>query len=198
MGEHVHDVATDAAVPAGWVTSMHDFYPVVVVAPVLALAAYCVSQILVARITPGSSPYHSLKLGFICGLLVVMTVSSWGVGRMEIGLQSRIGYLAINLLTYLALAFGYFNFVNLTVASLRIRLLEEIRESGGSLPAEALKAAYNSREVVAIRLQRLIQGGHLVEKDGRLHSGRLPFLIVARIFDGLHWFIFGQRRKKSP
>jgi hypothetical protein len=66
------------------------------------------------------------------------------------------------------------------------------------LAADALKSAYNSHEVVAIRLQRLIQGGHLVEKNGRLHSGRLPFLIVARIFDGLHLFIFGRREKKSP
>ena len=95
--------------------------------------------------------------------------------------------------SYLALAFGYFNFVNLTVASLRIRLLEEIREAGGLLPTNTLKTAYNSREVVANRLQRLLQGGHLIEKNGRLHSGRLPFLIVARIFDSLRWFIIGRQ-----
>jgi hypothetical protein len=176
---------------------MHDFYPVVVTAPVFGLAAYCISQILIARMSPGRSPYYSLTLGFLCGLLVVMAVSGWGVSQMEIGVPDRISYLGLNLLTYLALAFGYFNFVNLTVASLRIRLLEEVRESGGALPAQSLKAAYNSREVVAIRLQRLVQGGHLVEKHGRLHSGRRAFLIVARIFDGLHWFIFGQRGKKS-
>jgi hypothetical protein len=110
---------------------------------------------------------------------------------MAIGFEDRIGFVVLNLFTYVALAFGYFNFVNLTVASLRIRLLEEIGEAGGALPATTLKAAYNSSEVVAIRLQRLVQGGHLVEKDGRLHSGRLPFLIVARIFDGLRWFILG-------
>ena len=177
---------------------MQELYPVVVSAPVLGLAAYCIAQILVARASSGSSPYHSLKRGFIAGLLVAMALSGWGVASMAISPQDRVGYLTLNLLTYLALAFGYFNFVNLTVASLRIRLLEEIRESGGALSADALKVTYNSREVVAIRLQRLIQGGHLVEKDGRLHSGRLPFLIVARIFDGLHWFIFGRRGKKSP
>jgi len=177
---------------------MHDVYPVVVAAPVLGLAAYCIGQILVARLSPGRSPYHSLKLGFIAGLLVAMAVSGWAVATMAISLQDRLGYLVLNLLTYLALAFGYFNFVNLTVASLRIRLLEEIRASDGALSADALGAAYNSREVVAIRLQRLVQGGHLVEKNGRLHSGRLPFLIVARIFDGLHWFIFGRLGKKSP
>jgi len=177
---------------------MQDFYPVVVMAPVLGLAAYCLAQILIARSMPGRGPYYSLKLGFIGGLIAAMVVSGWGVGRMTISPQDRVGYVVLNLLTYLALAFGYFNFVNLTVASLRIRLLEEVREAGGALPADALKAAYNSGGVVAIRLERLVQGGHLVEKDGRLHVGKLPFLIVARIFDGLHWFIFGRRGKKSP
>ena len=177
---------------------MHDMYPGVVAAPILGLGVYCISQILIARGSPGRSPYHSLKLGFVCGLLAAMAVCGWGVGSMALSLQDRVGYLTLDLLSYLALAFGYFNFVNLTVASLRIRLLEEIRESGGAMSADAIVATYNSREVVAIRLQRLIQGGHLVEKNGRLHSGRLPFLIVARIFDGLHWFIFGRRGKKSP
>lgn len=175
---------------------MSDFYPVVVVAPLLGLAAYCIAQILIARSTPGRSPYYSLRFGCIGGLLVVMSVSGWGVGAMTISPGDRLGYVMLNLFTYLALAFGYFNFVNLTVASLRIRLLEEIRESGGALPADALKAAYNSREVVAIRLQRLIQGGHLVEKNGRLHSGRLPFLIVAKLFDILRWVVLGSEKHR--
>jgi hypothetical protein len=191
MGQHVLDVAAIAAFPTGRVTAMRDIYPLVVATPVLGLAAYCLAQIVVARLTPGRSPYHSLKLGFIGGLIVTLAVSGWAVGRMAIGFEDRIGFVVLNLFTYVALAFGYFNFVNLTVASLRIRLLEEIGEAGGALPATTLKAAYNSSEVVAIRLQRLVQGGHLVEKDGRLHSGRLPFLIVARIFDGLRWFILG-------
>ena len=178
--------------------SMQDFYPLVVAAPLLGLATYCLAQIMIARTAPGRSPYHSLRLGFVAGLLIVMAVSGWGVGRMGICWQDRMGLWILDFLTYLALAFGYFNFVNLTIASLRIRLLEEIWASGGALAADALKSAYNSHEVVAIRLQRLIQGGHLVEKNGRLHSGRLPFLIVARIFDGLHLFIFGRREKKSP
>lgn len=198
MGEHIRNVATYASLQLGRVRFMNDLYPVVVAAPVMGLAAYCVSQILMARAAPGRSPYHSLKLGFACGLLFVGAVGGWAVTRMEIGMEDRLGYLVLDILTYLALAFGYFNFVNLTVASLRIRLLEEIRESGGALPAEGLMRAYNSHEVVAVRLERLVRGGHLVEKDGRLHSGRLPFLIVARIFDGLHWFIIGRGGKRRP
>jgi hypothetical protein len=45
--------------------------------------------------------------------------------------------------------------------------------------------------VADLRLERLVRGGHLVERNGRLHTGRLQFLLVARIFDGLRWLIFG-------
>lgn len=172
---------------------MHEIYPLVAVAPVLGLAAYCLAQILLARSMPGRSPYQSLKLGFACGLIVVLSASGWGVGRMPLGWQDRAGYVVLDLLTYLALAFGYFNFVNLTVASLRIRMLEELWQAGGALPAETLEAAYSSSAVAAVRLQRLVQGGDLVEKDGRLHRGRLRFLTVARIFDALRWVIIGRR-----
>jgi hypothetical protein len=141
---------------------------------------------------PGRSPYHSLKLGFLCGLAVAFLLSGWGVGRMALSLQDRTGYVVLNVLTYLALAFGYFNFVNLTVASLRIRLLEEVREAGGALSAATLEAAYDSTAVVATRIQRLVQGRHLVEKNGRLHSGRIRFLLVARIFACLRWAIIGR------
>jgi hypothetical protein len=175
---------------------MSGFYPVVVLAPVIGLAAYCLAQLAVARSIPGRGPYHSLRIGFACGLVITGVIASWAVAHMQINGWDCIAYLLLDLLTYLALAFGYFNFVNLTVASLRIRLLEELLAAGGKLPVDAITAAYDSRQVVAIRLARLVRGGHLVEKAGRLHSGRLPFLIVARIFDGLHWFIIGLGRKR--
>jgi hypothetical protein len=174
---------------------MDNLYPLVVAAPVIGLAAYCVTQIVVARLATSGSPYRSLTIGFICGLVVVVILAGWAAGRMEISMADRIGYLLLDLLTYLALAFGYFNFVNLTVASLRIRLLEELQKAGGRLPVETLMAAYDSRQVVAIRLDRLVRGGHLVENAGRLHVGRRPFLIVARIFDVLHWVIIGRGKK---
>jgi hypothetical protein len=139
-----------------------------------------------------------IAIGAAMGIVVTLAITLVACVRGGDSAADALALTGMNTVAALGFAFCYFNFVNLTVASLRIRLLEEIREAGGALPAATLKAAYNSSEVVAIRLQRLVQGGHLVEKDGRLHSGRLPFLIVARIFDGLHWFIFGRRGKKSP
>jgi hypothetical protein len=172
---------------------MDSLYQLVVAAPVIGLAAYCVTQIFVARLATSSSPYRSLMIGFICGLVVVMMLAGWAAGRMEISVADRIGYLLLDLLTYLALAFGYFNFVNLTVASLRIRLLEELSLHGGRLSRQALVDRHSSANVFGIRLKRLIGGGHLVEQQGRLFTGKRVFLVVARIFDMLRWVILGRR-----
>lgn len=173
-------------------------YPIIVAAPVIGLGVYCIAQIAVARSWRGRTPYRSLAVGFAFGLLAVGMLAGWAARCMAAGLMDRIGYVTLDILTYLALAFGYFNFVNLTVASLRIRLLEELRTAGGALPTASLLATYDSRQVVAIRLARLVRAGHLLEKNGRLHIGRLPFLIVARIFEVLRWFIIGGTGKGRP
>jgi hypothetical protein len=164
-------------------------YPLVVLAPVAGLLAYVVSQVALAQAAPGRSPYVSLSRGFVAGLAVMIIVTALGLGRMQASRNDVIGYGLLNVFCYLALAFGYFNFVNLTVASLRIRLLEELLEAGGGLSAEQLNAVYNVDSVAGLRLDRLVRGGHLVERHGRLVIGRRRFMIVARIFDFLHWLI---------
>jgi hypothetical protein len=173
-------------------------YPLVVLAPIAGLMSYCVSQIVIARASPGQSPYLSLSRGFAVGFIVNAIVTGYGMLAMHSSPLDQTGYAALNALTYMALGFGYFNFVNLTVASLRIRLLEEILEAGGGLSAERLAAAYNADSVAQLRLERLVRGGHLVDRCGRLVIGRRPFMIVARIFDFLHWFIIDCGHQSRP
>jgi len=178
-------------------TSMDSSYPVVVMAPLLGLAAYCLLQMLAARAAPSASPYRSLAVGFACGLVVVLMVAGWAAGCMPTSTTDRLALVALDFLTYLALAFGYFNFVNLTVASLRIRILEELSQHEGRLTGASLVGRYSSTNVVRLRLERLIRGGHLVEREGRLFSGKLVFLVVARTFDLLRMIILGRRTPRA-
>jgi len=177
---------------------MTDLRPLVALAPVIGLAVSGVVHVAAARLIRGRGPYPPLALGCLAGIAATLAITLTACIREAAAVADTIALASLNGVAALALAFCYFNFVNLTMASLRIRLLEEIRASGGAVSTKTLTGAYNSREVVAIRLRRLVEGGHLVEKDGRLHRGRLPFLIVARIFDGLRWFIFGRRGTKTP
>jgi len=168
-----------------------DHRPLVALAPVLGLAVYCVSHVITARIIRGRSPYPALAIGALAGLTATIAITIAACVRDAVSLVDMLALVGLNTIASLAFAFGYFNFVNLTVASLRIRILEELAEVGGRLPRAALLARYGTSSVADLRLERLVGGGHLVERNGRLHTGRLQFLVVARIFDGLRWLIFG-------
>lgn len=169
-------------------------YPMLVVAPVSGLAVYCASHIVLSRLQHATKPYISLIGGFVLGLLAVAALSVAALARMEASVQDSVGLLSLNAMGYLAFAFGYFNFVNLNIASLRIRAVQELWLAGGAMEKERLRSMHSTESVIALRLERLTRGGHLVEKEGRFHIGKSRFLLVGRLFDFLRRLILGSTR----
>jgi hypothetical protein len=170
---------------------MADYRPLVALAPVVGLAVYCVGHIVAARLIRGRNPYPALALGAVMGIGAAAVITLAACVRSGDSFIDTVALTAMNTVAAIGFAFGYFNFVNLTVASLRIRILEELADSGGWLPRTALLDRYGTGSVADTRLARLVGGGHLVERNGRLHTGRLQFLVVARIFDAVRAAIFG-------
>jgi len=166
-------------------------YPMVVLAPVAGLAADCASQILWARAARRGNPYTSLAAGIVVGFAVAAAVTAIGLRFAKCNGADAAAFAALNLVAYLALAFGYFNFINLAIASLRIRLLCEILEAGGSLPRATLLAGYNTTQVIELRLRRLVGGGHLVDRNGRLVIGKRRFLGIAIVYNILRRIVIG-------
>jgi hypothetical protein len=162
-------------------------------APALGLAAYCLSHVLACRTIRGRGNYFPLMLGCGCGFAVAAVISLAASLLIGNNLVDMVAVGSMNVVCYLALAFGYFNFINLNIASLRIRMLQELAESGGSMAADDLTALYDVDSVIALRIDRLVAGGHLIERDGRYYSGKRKFLIVGRIFDFLRLVILGGR-----
>jgi hypothetical protein len=191
---------------------MFTSYCIVVIAPVAGLAVYCLAHSVAcwlvaarrnaaaggAEPASGRSPYFPLMAGFFVGLLAVAALSFMALLAMQAPLIDLLAQMALNLLSYLALAFGYFNFINMNVASLRIRMLEELLESGGSMTKQQLFGCYNTERVIALRIARLVSGGHLILREGRYYRGKAKFLLVARIFDLLRAMILGCRRRERP
>jgi len=173
---------------------MADHRAIVALAPVIGLAVYCVGHIAAARLIRGRNPYPALALGAVMGIVTTAVITLVACVRGGDSFVDMLALTAMNTVAALGFSFGYFNFVNLTVASLRIRILEEIADAGGWLPRAALLDRYGTGSVADIRLERLVGGGHLVERNGRLHTGRLQFLVVARIFDAARALIFGSNR----
>ncbi len=166
-------------------------YPIIVLAPIAALAVNCATQIATARLRPGMSPYASMAAGIVAGVVTTVACTAMAERRSHFGLGDRVSFHALNVAIYLALAFGYFNFVNLTIASLRIRLLGELAAAGGSLQRMALLKSYNTEKVIALRIDRLVRGGHLRERNGRYFIGKKRFLMVAGIYNLLRRLVIG-------
>jgi uncharacterized membrane protein YjjP (DUF1212 family) len=168
-------------------------------APVAGLAAYCVAHLATCRIAGRRGPYRPLVAGFFAGLAATAAASLAALRHMAPSVADLAALAAMDLAAYLALAFGYFNFINMNVASLRIRMLQEMLAAGGRMSKEQLLSRCEARDLAAVRIARLVRGRHLVEEHGRLHSGgAVRFLWVARIFDALRWIILGKRYVLGP
>lgn len=170
---------------------MPNAYPWLVLAPSIGLGCYCLCHIVLARILVGRSPYLPLVGAFVPGLLGTVIVSGAALYSMQSNIADVVGYSALNLVTYGALGWGYFHFVNLCIASLRIRVLEEIVDAGGRLPAGLLLARYNTDGMIGLRIERLVSGGHFIVREGRYHCGKPHFLLVARLFDWMRYVVMG-------
>jgi len=169
-------------------------YPLVVLAPVAGLFTYCICHVIASRIHRGASPYPSLVGSFFPGGAVTVAATAWGLMRLRPSAADAVGYALINMATFAALGWGYFHFVNLCIASLRIRMLEEIIEAGGFVPASDLQARYDDRRMIDTRIQRLVDGRHLIQRNSRYYSGKKQFLLAARLFDLLRRSIIGASR----
>jgi hypothetical protein len=173
-------------------------YPLVVIAAVLGLATYCGAHLILARISHTASPYPPLIGGFVPGLLAAGVATICGLLCMQATVADCCGYAVLNLVTYAALGWGYFHFVNLCIASLRIRVLEELVEQGGTASDSFLFSRYNDHQLIETRLARLVRGGHLAYHDGRYLGGNRHFLHVARLFEFLRWFVLGPKTTCAP
>lgn len=156
--------------------------------PVAALGVNVLVHIIAVRVQRQRLPYLSVLVGFLAGA-AASALATWSSGGVA---ADRWPMLAIAMPTYVALAYGYFAFANLSMTSLRIRLLQDIADAGGTLSEAHLRASYNDDAILELRLQRLLYAGQLVERDGRLCIGGQGFLWLAYLVDGLRLLVLGR------
>ncbi len=171
---------------------MFDGYALLALTPVIGLAADCLVHVLLCWVFGRSSYFLPLLVGLLAGLVATIAVSCAACACMKAGMADVMAFLAMNGCAYVGLAYGYFNFVNINLASLRIRMLDELAAVGGQMSRAELLARYNTGSVIELRIDRLTQWQNLVEHQGRYYNGKAWFLLLARFFDLLRWFILGR------
>jgi hypothetical protein len=195
---------------------MYQEYPWVVVAPVLGLTITVLGHFVLAWLTGGARAYHCVLQGFMLGGIATLGVSLYGLlwtsaglsviyvdgvaaGAMkhpDLPLSTILSFLVFNLVIFAALGFCYVNFVGLSIASLRIRILQELMAQPEGMRLETILKSYNPKVLIDNRIDRLTSGQQLMEKEGRFHTGRRGILWAARIMGFMKFIILGKRRRQ--
>lgn len=126
---------------------MHDI--VLALSPIAGLTANCMMQISIAHLMRRTS--SSIVSGALFGLLATCVVFVWAASGNRRGLADWF----VAFVTYGALSFGYWNFLNLNSTSVRIRVIREMLHRRGGITRAELLAEYSGDEFLRRRLVRL-------------------------------------------
>ena len=169
--------------------------------PVLGLAINAFSLLLLYRLRPSFGLLRSEYAGFLIGGTFVLVVN--GLVMLQRPYQetaSVAGYGILTLLTYSALGYCHFHFVNLGETARRIRLLRELFDAGGMLSRSDLLTRYNAKEIVEKRIARLINSGQVVHREQRYYIQNPAVFRIAQFMVVLKVIILGKRSEydKEP
>jgi hypothetical protein len=157
--------------------------------PVIGLAANALIQVGGFRLCPALSLLKSLILGFVTGFVTVFVTESVVALSRSQAHCGDAGILLMNLLTYSALGYCYFHFINLGETARRVRILREIYDSASGLRMEELLERYNARMIVQLRMERLLRNGQVVAEKGHYVIHRRAMVRIARLISLLERII---------
>ena len=135
----------------------------------------------------------SIFFGFIVGICTLLFVEWWYFTKIILPLSERIFSIFVNIITYFALGYGYFHFVNLGETARRIRILRELIDSENGLSINEIFQRYNARDIIEVRINRLIKNGQIICKNNRYYIGKPFVLWMAKIITTLKFIILGRR-----
>jgi hypothetical protein len=162
--------------------------------PVFALGLITAAHIILARLQPQRLPWWSLSIAAAAGLIFAAAITAYVASLGQRTPWDLAAYVVVNAGCTAALAFGYFNFVNLNFTSLRVRILREMGTAGDFSIAD-LKARYGADAVLDLRLKRLVDAGEL-SFDGAVYrlGGSRKILMIGIVLDHLKAVIMPKTR----
>jgi putative flippase GtrA len=160
--------------------------------------AYVLVHIPISRIQKGRAPLIGLLWAAAGGGLVTLGLGLWAARAGNVDSLDAAGSLILSCISYLGLAWCYFNFVNLNLSSLRFRLLRELRLAPDGLAGEDIVARYNADRIISRRLEQWSGSGHLCLLNQRYVVGNRFFLLVFDILEVLKLAVLGHGHRLLP
>jgi len=166
---------------------------VLALAPLIGLGVSVVIQILSCRYGSKTSLFKSIFLGFGVGMAFVLFMELY-VFFMMPGLKNGFIYiLATDLMAYSAFGYCYFHFINLGETARRIRIMRELYDSDGGLSMEEILAKYSAKDMVHMRISRLVSKKQILDKDGRYYIGNSTLLLMSKAIVMMKLLVLGKK-----
>ncbi|GJQ57647.1 MAG: hypothetical protein D8M57_00210 [Candidatus Scalindua sp. AMX11] len=159
-----------------------------VINPIVAFSINVAVQLLCIRFVMKGllrSLFSGFAVGFVSLLLLQVSVTFLGIAFFS--------NIMVNIIIYSSLGYCYFHFVNLGETARRIRILRELYDSKGGLTLDEILERYNAKRMVDLRLQRLLNNGQVVLKDGILFNGKPVLLLISKTILLMKVIILGQK-----
>lgn len=160
--------------------------------PLAAVAVNVVVQVILVRLQRGAHFLRAQTGAILAGGVALVAFDFLAVTRFDTAGESLAVSLLTNVPTYLTLSYCFFNFVNLGHTSIRIRIYSEIAARREGMPAVELAREYQDEVLMRVRLQRLMESGDVIQKEGRYGVGRMRLVYLARIIFGAKRFVLGK------
>lgn len=164
------------------------------ISPIIGLAANVMVQVFGFRFHFSSSMLKSIVLGFGIGFMAVLACDLFFFFHDAPAIEHIIGISLANLLTYMALGYGYFHFINLGETARRVRILREINDAKGGLSIKGILSRYNGKSILAYRMNRLQNNGQILLEEGKYTIGNPTMLLITKIILLLKRIVIGKNK----
>lgn len=164
-----------------------------ILSPVCGLLFNVGIQLLVCRYNTKTGLLKSVFIGFFCGFLFVCVIEGYYYLTSDLLFTAFSGQLALNLITYMALGYCYFHFINLGETARRIRIVREIWDSHEGLSHDQLIKRYDASEIISVRLRRMITNGQIILRKDRYYIGKPLLLYMAKVIVLMKLFLLNRR-----
>jgi len=164
-----------------------------VINPIIGLAINVLVQVGCSRYIPSLALLKSVVLGFVSGLFSLLIFEFYLSFSFSITTKDLLPILVTNCIIYALLGYCYFHFINLGETARRIRILRELCDSEKGLSLEELLERYNAKDMIDMRLRRLLDNGQIIYKDGRYFIGKPVMLLMAKIILLMKLIVLGKK-----
>tara|TARA_B100001123_G_C15208081_1_gene986091 strand:- start:681 stop:1211 length:531 start_codon:yes stop_codon:yes gene_type:complete len=171
---------------------VHDWW--LVFNPIFGLVSNVTLQILSHRFFSGLTLLRSVFFGFGVGFVFVIGCE---ILRYDQGYYARTGdfwaIMITNSITYAFIGYCYFSLIGLGETARRVRLLKDLYAAPEGLNLSDILAGYSAKDMVDMRLDRLLHNGQVIQVGNRFFIGKQLMLFLTKFSIFMKLIVLGKK-----